>query len=138
MGKEALYPMADPLAAVNVMAYGDGQALNWHFDRSEFTTTLLLQAPEAGGVFEYRTGLRGPAGEDVEDIGRLVTGQDPQVRQAPLSAGTLSVFMGRDTAHRVTPEQGSRARIIAVFSYFDRPGVTFTPAERRGFYGREG
>jgi len=44
MGKAALYPMADPLARVNVIAYSQGQALNWHFDRSEFTTTLLLQA----------------------------------------------------------------------------------------------
>ena len=40
-----LWTMDDPLARVNVMSYGDAQALNWHFDRSEFTTTLLLQAP---------------------------------------------------------------------------------------------
>jgi hypothetical protein len=45
------------LARVNVMAYHDGEALNWHFDRSEFTTTLLLQNPEAGGLFEYRSDL---------------------------------------------------------------------------------
>ena len=49
VGKETLYAMRDPLARVNVMAYREGEALNWHFDRSEFTTTLLLQAPEAGG-----------------------------------------------------------------------------------------
>ena len=48
MGKPALHVMADPLARLNVMAYRAGEALNWHFDRSEFTTTLLLQAPEAG------------------------------------------------------------------------------------------
>ena len=49
MDKPVLHTMPDPLARVNVMAYGHGDALNWHFDRSEFTTTLLLQAPEAGG-----------------------------------------------------------------------------------------
>ena len=46
MGKDALFPARDDLARVNVMAYREGEALNWHFDRSEFTTTLLLQAPE--------------------------------------------------------------------------------------------
>jgi hypothetical protein len=39
------------LARVNAMQYGAGEGLNWHFDRSEFTTTLLLQAPKAGGAF---------------------------------------------------------------------------------------
>ena len=33
MGKSRLYPMADPLGRINVMAYHDGDQLNWHFDR---------------------------------------------------------------------------------------------------------
>ena len=45
MDKPKLFTMDDPLARVNAMGYSIGQALNWHFDRSEFTTTLLLQAP---------------------------------------------------------------------------------------------
>ena len=28
--------------------------------------------------------------------------------------------------------------MIAVFSYFDEPGVSFSEAERLGFYGRTG
>ena len=39
--KPALYPMADPLACLNVMSYGPGDALGWHFDRAEFTVTVL-------------------------------------------------------------------------------------------------
>jgi hypothetical protein len=54
----------------------------------------------------------------------------------PLAAGTLNVFAGRNTAHRVTPVLGNRSRIIAVFSYYDKPGVAFSSAERIGFYGR--
>ena len=60
--KLRLYLMDDPLVRANVMSYHHGEALNWHFDRSEFTTTLLLQAPDAGGEFQYRNGLRTPAG----------------------------------------------------------------------------
>ena len=36
MDKPQLYPMADPLGRLNVMAYREGERLNWHFDRAEF------------------------------------------------------------------------------------------------------
>ncbi|MCY4591387.1 MAG: 2OG-Fe(II) oxygenase [Alphaproteobacteria bacterium] len=136
MGKTALHVMEDPLARVNVMSYSEGQELNWHFDRSEFTTTLLLQAPEKGGGFEYRTGLRSDEDPNLEGVARLLRGNDPETRIITLSPGTLNVFRGRNTAHRVTPVSGTRQRVVAVFSYFERPGVVFSHGERVGFYGR--
>ncbi len=136
MGLPALYVMDDPLARVNVMAYGAGEALNWHFDRSEFTTTLLLQAPAGGGVFEYRTGLRSDDDPNHDGVGRLVCGEDCGVQRLELSPGSLNVFRGKNTAHRVTPVEGSRDRMIAVFSYYERAGVQFSDDERIGFYGR--
>ncbi len=136
MDKETLYPMADPLARLNVMSYGPGQALNWHFDRAEFTVTLLLQAPDQGGAFEYRTGLRTAEDQNHEGVARLLAGKDPDVRQMSLEAGTLNVFRGINTPHRVTPVKGATRRIIAVLSYFDRPDVRFSAEEQIGFYGR--
>ncbi len=136
MGKDALYPMRDPLARVNVMAYRDGEALNWHFDRSEFTTTLLLQAPEEGGDFVYRTDLRSETDPNYDGVARLLRGEDPEVRTLRLTAGTLNVFRGKNTAHKVSTVKGPRERVIAVFSYFDRPGVVFSREEQLGFYGR--
>ena len=53
-----------------------------------------------------------------------------------LAPGTLNVFRGKNTPHRVTPVEGPHQRIIAVFSYYDRPGVRFSAEEQRGFYGR--
>ncbi len=138
MDKPELYTMADPLARVNVMAYRDGEALNWHFDRSEFTTTLLLQAPESGGGFEYRTGLRSEGDPNYDGVARLLEGRDPAVETLHLAPGTLNVFRGKNTAHRVTPIAGARERIIAVFSFYERPGVLFSDEERIGFYGRAG
>ena len=138
MRKPRLYPMDDPLARANVMTYHEGDALNWHFDRSEFTTTLLLQAPEAGGEFQYRSGLRTPADPNLDGVARLLDGRDPEVRSLALAAGTLNVFKGRNTAHRVAPVIGPRERMIAVFSYYERPGVLFSEEERIGFYGRAG
>ena len=136
--KPRLYPMADPLARINVMAYRAREALNWHFDRSEFTTTLLLQASVSGGRFEYRSGLRSDTDPNYEGIGRLLAGEDRDVQALELAPGTLNVFKGRNTAHRVTPVEGERPRIIAVFSYFETPDVAFSEAERLGFYGRTG
>ena len=135
MDKVTLHTMDDPLARVNVMAYGEGEALNWHFDRSEFTTTLLLQAPLAGGHFEYAKDLRSDANPNYEGVARLLSGEGP-TKLMPLEAGTLNVFRGKNTAHRVTPVEGDQQRIIAVFSYYQKHGVVFSTDERRGFYGR--
>ncbi len=136
MDKQRLHPMTDPLARVNVMAYRAGEALNWHFDRSEFTTTLLLQSPAAGGEFQYRSDLRSEDDPNYAGVECLLAGEDDAVRTLPLEPGTLNVFKGKNTAHRVTPVVGDRERIIAVLSYYERPGVRFSEAERLGFYGR--
>lgn len=136
MDMSQLYPMQDHMARVNVMSYQAGQTLNWHFDRSEFTTTLLLQAPNQGGAFEYCTDLRSKEDPNYDGVAQMLQGQDDQVQSLTLSPGTLNVFRGRNTAHRVTTVQGDIPRVIAVFSYFEQPDVTFSPEERQGFYGR--
>ena len=136
MNKEALFQARDPLARVNVMAYRAGEQLNWHFDRSEFTTTLLLQSPESGGDFIYRSDLRSDGDPNYDGVARLLRGEDDQVRTLTLAAGTLNVFQGKNTAHRVSPVAGGKERIIAVFAYFDRPGVVFSREDQLGFYGR--
>ena len=136
MDKPALHTMADPLARLNAMSYSDGEGLNWHFDRSEFTTTLLLQAPKAGSVFEYRSALRSDDDPNYDGVARLLRGEDPDLKAIEVKPGTLNVFRGKNTAHRVTAAKGDRARIIAVFSYYEHPGVKFSPEEQKGFYGR--
>ena len=138
MEKPRLYLMEDPLARVNVMGYREGEALNWHFDRSQFTTTLLIQEPLAGGAFQYRTDLRSEEDPNYDGIVRFIEGRDPSVQTLPQKAGTLNVFKGKNTVHRVTPVEGDRDRIVAVFSYYERPGVLFGAEERIGFYGRPG
>ncbi len=136
MSKPDLYPMEDALARVNVMSYREGEALNWHFDRSEFTITLLLQAPLAGGEFQFRHGLRNEHDPNYDGVALLLSGGDDKVQTLGLEPGTLSVFQGKNTAHRVTPVVGSTERMIAVFSFYEFPGKMFSEQERVGFYGR--
>jgi hypothetical protein len=130
-----LYLMDDPLARINILEYRPGEALNWHFDRSRYTTTLLIQAAEKDGEFQYRSNLRSDDDPNYEGVGRLLRG-DSEIRINPLSAGTLNVFAGKNTLHRVSTVRGARSRLVAVFSYYDRPGVSFSEKERLGFYGR--
>jgi hypothetical protein len=131
-----LFLMADPLARLNVMEYRAGDALNWHFDRAEFTVTLLLRPASEGGAFEYRNNLRTSSDPNYAGVVRVLRGEDPHVAVNPLAAGTLNVFAGRDTLHRVSPVQGERSRLVAVLCYYERPDVRFDAAERMGFYGR--
>jgi len=138
MGLNDLYEMKDPLARVNVMAYFEGEALNWHFDRSEFTTTILLQAPESGGDFEYRTGLRGDSDPNYDGVANFLAGNDNDKKALKLTAGTLNVFRGKNTAHRISTVGGNTPRMIAVFSYYQTPDVMFSPSEQLGFFGRTG
>ena len=136
VGLPELHLMADPLARVTVLSYRPGQALNWHFDRSEFTTTLLIQAADEAGIFEYRRELRTETDPNYEGVGRLVSGDDPDVIRCAVEPGALNVFRGRNTAHRVTTVEGERERMIAVFSFYEKPGVMFSDEENLGFYGR--
>ncbi|WP_159089953.1 hypothetical protein [Ruegeria sp. Alg231-54] len=50
--------------------------------------------------------------------------------------GALNVFRGVNTPHRVVPVQGVKDRVIATFSYYEKPGVIFSAEEQLGFYGR--
>jgi hypothetical protein len=136
--RRPLYRMGDPLARLNVMGYQAGDALNWHFDRAQFTVTLLLQAPETGGVFQYRRDLRSDTDANYEGVVRLLAGQDSDVRPLALEPGTLNVFAGRYSAHRITPVEGKRKRLIAVLSYLETSNGEFTAEDRAQFYGRAG
>lgn len=133
-----LHVMDDALASVNVLSYRPGEALNWHFDRSLYTITVVLQPPAEGGIFEYRSDLRTDNDPNHAGVGALLAGEDPSVATIDVEPGALNVFMGRNTAHRVTTVQGDVERMIAVLSYYDRPCVSFDDSERMRFYGRTG
>ena len=59
LGKSDFFRFADPFGACSVNVFVDGGRHGWHFDESEYTVTLMLQAPEQGGEFEYVPRIRG-------------------------------------------------------------------------------
>jgi len=139
VGETALYPYADTLSAVNIHFAKTGQELGWHFDNSSFAITLLIDKPYGGGEFEYLKDVRdADAGEfNFETVGKLLDGEiEPQ--RITMDPGTLVLFRGRNSIHRVTPAQGEKTRMLAVLAYNSEPGVELSESARKTFYGRLG
>jgi hypothetical protein len=134
-GVERLYRSADPLAALTATALGAGDEHGWHFDENDFVVSLLLQEAGAGGRFEVLPGAKTEAGIDFDLCAAALAGAAPDVRSPALRAGTLSIFRGQRSLHRVSPVV-SGLRLIALFSYDRRPGMTFSTEVHLGAFGR--
>ena len=137
LGKERLYRFADPLGACSMNVFVDGGEHGWHFDESEFTVTLMLRSPESGGSFEYVPRIRGRRDEKAI-VGAVLDGDRGSVIELPFTAGTLLIFGGRQTLHRVTRVRGARPRLVPVLCYGERPGLENSEAVRKLFWGRTG
>lgn len=133
---EPLYRSADPLGSLNLMYYLPGDELGWHFDNADFVVTLLLQAPEAGGTFEFVPMLRTETDRNDDGVRSLLDGIHPDVRVMSGAPGTLALFRGHWSPHRVTPVEGSTMRINAVLSYAGTPDHRLTQKTYELFYGR--
>lgn len=137
LGVDMLYRHADPLAALNLQGFTVGQQLGWHFDRSDFSVTLSLQAANSGGDFEYVRMLRNEDDDCYDAVRQFLDNPETQqIEVLPQVPGTLTLFRGRYSLHRVTPVVGERLRLNAVFAYVDQPNVEFSAYARQLFYGR--
>lgn len=138
LGYDQLFCSADPLGALTVNVYRAGDGHGWHFDEAEFTVTLMVQQPSSGGDFECVTGLRGNDPIDSDALGDVLTGRSDQVNRLTFEPGTLSIFGGRKTLHRVTNVAGSDMRLVPVLTYDTQPGAVNSPEVRELFWGRSG
>jgi alkylated DNA repair dioxygenase AlkB len=137
LNETPLYRHADPMAALNINVHDQGQQLGWHFDRTDFAVTLSLQQSESGGIFEYVPNLRTTHEENYEGVANILAGHRDAVRQLPAEPGTLTLFRGHFSLHRVSPGMGPSKRLMAALSYVREPGVVFSSYARKLFYGRD-
>jgi len=135
--EEQLYPYADTLSSINLHYAHTGQELGWHFDNSSFAITLLIQKPEAGGVFEYVNHLRdAEAGEmNFAGVAEVLDGERA-VQQLAIEPGDLVLFRGRNALHRVSPTEGDTTRMLVVLAYNAQPDIALSESARMTFYGR--
>jgi hypothetical protein len=135
VGSSRLYGYADGLTSVNVLIFKRGHRLGWHFDEAEYAVTLMLRPASSGGAFEYAPLVRHSGADGDAAIREVISGVREPIT-APLWAGSLMVFRGRDSLHRVTAVGGGGPRIVAVLSYDKRAGLCLSEHDRRLFYGR--
>lgn len=137
VGLPRVHELADPLAGLTLNVVAPGHGHPWHFDTNEFTVSLVTQAPEAGGVFEYCPGIRSRTDENLADVAAVLDGRGEHlVRRLTLEPGDLQIFAGRYSLHRVTTVRGTRERHSAILAYSARRGVVGSPARTRQLFGR--
>jgi len=120
---QTIYRNQDPYQSLNISVMDQGGCQQWHFDSGNMVTTLLLQEPEAGGVFEYAPGIRSESDENFAAVQAVLDDRSERVLSNRLQAGTLSLFRGHYSLHRVTPVEGKRQRIQAILGYTTKPNL---------------
>jgi hypothetical protein len=136
LGKEHLYRYDDPLGALNLAVMGSGDQLWWHFDQTDFVVSIALQDADEGGDFEYVPMLRGVDDERYDAVAHVLRGGSDDVVGVPMEPGTLMLFEGRRSLHRVTPVVGDRLRLVALLAYDTKPGTCSSELLRAFRYGR--
>ena len=127
---------ADPYQCLNISVMHAGGCQQWHFDAGNMVTTLLLQEPEGGGIFEYVPNVRSKQDENYDQVQRILDGERDSIRELRLRAGTLTLFRGHYSLHRVTDVTGVRKRLQAILGYTTEAGMVGSANSSVLHYGR--
>jgi len=136
LGLDAIYRYADPFGALNLAVMVDGEELQWHFDMTDFVVSLALQDADDGGDFEVAPMIRTATDENYDAVGGVLAGKLDDVVTLPMTPGTLLVFAGRYSLHRVSPIVGSTPRLVALLAYDTQPGTMSSDLLKEVRYGR--
>ncbi len=131
-----IYRYADPFGALNLAVMGAGDQLQWHFDQTDFVVSLAIQSAEAGGDFEVAPRIRRADDERYDVVSRVLAGDRTGIETLAMTPGTLLIFEGRYSLHRVSPVQGSRWRHVGLLAYDTKPGTIGSDLLRADRYGR--
>ena len=134
---DKVHPYADTLSSINYNYYEKTQQLGWHFDNASFAITLMIQSPGSGGEFQYVVDGRHLEKNtvDVQLVDAVLQNKHP-VEGLQVGEGTLVLFSGRDTLHRVTPVTSSRPRVLATLNYNLEKNMELSENARAMFFGR--
>lgn len=131
-----IYHYADPCGALNLAVMGEGDQLQWHYDQTDFVVSLAIQDADQGGDFEMVPKLRESNDEHYDRVARVFDGDHSEVVTLAMTPGTLLIFEGRYSLHRVSPIEGSKLRHVGLFAYDTKPDTTSNEHLRQDRYGR--
>lgn len=134
--KTQLYRCADQFQALNVVALRPDSWHAWHYDTTECTVTLLLQAAETGGEFTFLPNSRTDEAEDRAAVDRLLAGDMSRAKTFSRGAGTFTLFRGGYSLHGVTKVEGAQPRVTAILTYDEQPGRVISDDINIRVYGK--
>ena len=129
------YRSADPIAACMVTELSPGDELGWHFDPNDGIVTLMLRSAGSGGAFEYVPNVRHRSGLPAL-IGDTLAGECEELLELDVQPGTLTLFNGFQSMHRVAPVAELPSRLMLIFSYDSAPDQQFSEEVHLRFFGR--
>jgi len=136
LARGRLYRYADPFGALNLAVMGEGDELQWHFDQTDFVVSLAIQAADGGGDFEVYPKIRSSDDENYPGVAAALGGDRTGVVTLAMNPGTLLIFEGRNSLHRVSPVGGPILRHVGLLAYDTSPGTTGSDLLRQSRYGR--
>jgi hypothetical protein len=131
-----LFHYADPCGALNLAVMADGDQLQWHFDQTDFVVSLAIQGAERGGDFDVVPRIRSADAENYDHVGAVLGGDHSSVLTLAMTPGTLLIFEGRNSLHRVSPIEGERLRHVGLLAYDTKATTTSSQLLREIRYGR--
>ena len=132
-----IYRYGDPMGGLNLAVMRKDDYLRWHFDQTDFVTSLSVQSSKKGGEFEYVPLIRDARTENYDQVKKLLEGDRSRVIRITNKPGTLVLFKGRYSIHRVTPIAGPTNRLMGLFGFDSKPAVNSTPHLLEMRYGRQ-
>jgi len=146
-----LYPSADPVGGVYLNFFDRGDQLGWHFDNSEYSVNLILRECSAEAVGDS-TSLMPQDGRDVRPgsfmylpDSRELFENNPDLNPEKLDysklvipnlqPGTLYLFAGNRSLHKVSKNTTDVLRMNAIFTYNSRPNEVLNEYTRKKFFG---
>jgi hypothetical protein len=136
LDRGTVHRYADPFGALNLAVMEEGDELQWHFDQTDFVVSLAIQTADEGGDFEVHPRIRSADDERYHDVADALAGTRGGVVTLPMVPGTLLVFEGRYSLHRVSPVGGGRPRHVGLLAYDTVAGTMGSDLLRENRYGR--
>ena len=164
VNKKPLFLSDDPLGCCSINVFRPSYHHSFHFDESEFSTTLMLQESEVPGtgLFQYTDPLRQSSDDlALDSVARTIqayadigsehsfaeistrneeipqyNSTAPSLHTLDFTPGTLLIFSGSRSLHRVTKVEGSQSRLVAVLTFATRPGFRNSAKVQKLFWGR--
>jgi hypothetical protein len=137
LDRSPLYRYADQMGALNLAVMLEGDELGWHFDQTDFVVSIALQDAESGGDFESARDIRQDGDENYDEVAKVLRGEPhASIERVPMTPGTLMLFAGRHSMHRVTPIAGAVPRYVALLAYDTKPDTVSSDQLKLTRYGR--